>query len=156
MKLETFAGNGWIWNYVTRRIRILGKSIQHVLSSCKLYLTCLLRWALSPKARMRTTRREKEVWGSCGGETNGKDETQGSWGGHLTRETDQCLAQPSSEMLPLQQMGTNTETHSQTTCREWEILELSALNRTASIKAPFPYGAENLTEEAGKGVRTRG
>lgn len=59
---------------------------------------------------------------------------------------DQFLAQPSQENPSFpQQMGTNTETHNQTLCRDWENLEHSILYGM-SPSNPSCWGSANPAE----------
>lgn len=59
---------------------------------------------------------------------------------------DQCLA-PSSEILSPPVDRKNTETHSETTCKKWEILGHPA-KKGKSLSNPFPQGSKiSVAEE---------
>lgn len=49
----------------------------------------------------------------------------------------------------LQQTGTNTDTHSQTLCREWE-------SSKGSLSKPSPQGSGNTEEEKTESIRAKG
>lgn len=62
---------------------------------------------------------------------------------------DQCLAQLPSEKLPPAAVGKKTMSHNQTTCREWETFEHSALDMCL-YQNPSIRAQETVEEEVGK------